>query len=214
MTALKTASDTRNSQSHESRRRLGSVEREKRGGTSERALRNAFLELLESRHVDEITIADIAARAGVHRATFFRHHLNKESLLGEIAAEQVRALSALTVPTFDEVGAEASVLRLCAYVHENRRLWTALLTGGAAGAMRDEHQRIAAGLAVERAAPDTWLPAELGIECATHNVFSTLAWWLRQPEGAVGIAAAADILHRLLGTIFSTRRVPGSLPTE
>lgn len=109
----------------------------------------------------------------------------------------------LTLPVLDAVDSQASVLRLCAYVHEHRRLWSTLLTGGAAGAMRAEHERIASELAADRLSANAWLPQELGVDVSIGLIFSTLVWWLRQRDGEVSISTAANILHRLLWSVLA-----------
>src|SRR5262249_9722475 len=75
---------------------------------SREALRGAFLELLETKALDQITIQEITERAGVGYVTFFRHHGTKESLLNEIAADQIRRLVELTLPVLDAVDSRAA----------------------------------------------------------------------------------------------------------
>lgn len=41
----------------------------------------ALLQLLEKKDYDEISVREIAERAGVHRATFYRHFRSKEDVL-------------------------------------------------------------------------------------------------------------------------------------
>jgi AcrR family transcriptional regulator len=48
-----------------------------------RALQEALFELARERSLDELTIADIAARAGVNRSTFYQHYSDKETLLAD-----------------------------------------------------------------------------------------------------------------------------------
>ena len=48
-----------------------------------RALQEALFELARERPLDEVTIADIAARAGVNRSTFYQHYSDKETLLAD-----------------------------------------------------------------------------------------------------------------------------------
>jgi AcrR family transcriptional regulator len=48
-----------------------------------RALQAALFELARERPLDEVTIADIATRAGVNRSTFYQHYSDKETLLAD-----------------------------------------------------------------------------------------------------------------------------------
>lgn len=185
-----------------------STQRDARAVKSGKAIRDAFLTLIEHKPLDQITIRDIVTEAGVHTATFYRHHATKEALLDEIAAEQIDQLVALTLPVLDKVDSQAANLALCTYVEEHRVLWTALLTGGAAAAMREEWVRISRSLAVERTPEGSWLPAELGVKCSINLIFETLAWWLGEPQGTVPIGTVSMILHRLLWSLQQPN-IPG-----
>jgi AcrR family transcriptional regulator len=172
--------------------------RDARAARSNEALRAALLALVERKPLEQITVREIAAEAGVHYATFFRHHATKEALLEDVAAEQIGRLVALTVPVLDRADRRAAVAALCHYVNEHRTLWTALLRGGAAGAMRDELLRLSRNVAVERAPLQNWLPLELGVTCSVSLIFETLAWWLAPSHGSVAIEEVAAMLDRLL----------------
>ncbi len=175
--------------------------RDARAVKSSVALRTALLSLIERKPLDQISVREIAAEANVHYATFFRHHATKEALLDSVAAEQIDRLVELTVPVLDSVDRQAAVRALCCYVDEHRLLWTVLLTGGAAGAMRDELLRISRGIAEERAPPESWIPVDLAVNCTVSLIFETLAWWLAPPQDTVPIARAAQMLDRLISAI-------------
>src|SRR3546814_6486390 len=106
------------------------------------ALREALLTLLENLSIDQITIRDIAATAGIGYTTFFRHHPTKEALLDDLAAEEIRELGELALSVMDADGARAASEGLFKLVWSRRPLWTVLLTGGAAAKLREELLRI------------------------------------------------------------------------
>jgi AcrR family transcriptional regulator len=162
------------------------------------ALHAAMLGLLERKPLDQITVRDIAAEAGISYATFFRHHSSKEALLDQIAAGEIERLVELAAPVLDAVDSEAAFVALCTYIEEHRALWTALLTGGAAATMRGALMQAAQRLAPERAPVDSWLPVELGILCSVGLVIEIITWWLRQPPAAVDVGQIALILDRLV----------------
>ena len=144
-------------------------------------MQDAFLELIELKPLDEITIKQITEHAGVSYPTFFRRYANKNELLVEIATDEVRALVGLSRDAFDQSKPRDS-FRLCRYVHEHRKLWSSLLNGGAADSMREEFKRFAHETAVSRPQANPWLPIELAVPFVTSGIFEILAWWLRQPE--------------------------------
>jgi AcrR family transcriptional regulator len=176
---------------------------------SGQALRAALLALLDRKPFAQITVREIAAEAGVHYATFFRHHPTKESLLDEVAADQIDRLVALTLPVLDAVDWKASFLALAEYVQQHRELWTILLTGGAAGAMRAELLRVSLEVARERGQELGWVPQELAVICTVSLIVEIVSWWLRQPEGALSVPQAAELLYRLV-LLPELRGAPGS----
>jgi AcrR family transcriptional regulator len=161
------------------------------------ALRRALLSLCERKQLDQISIRDIVAEAGVGYATFFRHHASKEELLDEIAAEQVRNLMALTMPLLDPTDTRVSCIALCKYVNEHRSIWSALLTGGAAEAMRAEFIRLAKEGTAHIQSSDA-LPVELGAVYGVGGAIEILTWWLRTPAGEYSEEQVAEFLDRLV----------------
>jgi AcrR family transcriptional regulator len=163
------------------------------------ALRLAMTELAAELPLDSITVRAIAARADVGYATFFRHYPDKEALLHDLAAGEIGALMAMTVPILFAADSRVASQALCAYVEERHKLWSALLTGGAAGTMREEFIRQAKLLAASQPNPDTWLPGDLRVVYATGGLVDVLAWWLQQsPRPAAD--DMAEILDRLVIT--------------
>lgn len=162
------------------------------------ALKEALLFLLRDRPFDQITIRDITATAGVHYATFFRHHPTKESLLDVTAREQIAKLSNLAMAIRGGDDYEAGFKALCTYVDAHRELFATLLNGGAAGAMREEWVRQSRMVADLESHVDSWLPSDLGVICAATLMAETLAWWLGQPRDKVSVDQASTILYRLI----------------
>ena len=147
-----------------------------------KALCDGLLDLLKSRAFDDISIREIVAAAGVGYNTFFRHYPDKESILHAIAAGEIRQLVSLSVPVLDAKDTLAACLALCSYVAENRKLWTTLLTGGAAGALREEFVRVSREVCENRPRGKEWVPLDIAIILVTSGIFELLAWWLRQNE--------------------------------
>ena len=161
------------------------------------ALRSALLALLEEKPFDQITIRDIAARSGTGYATFFRHHETKAGLLNDLAADEISALMKLALPVLLETNSRAAARTLCRYVDEHRKLWSALLTGGAAGPMREEFLRQAKQIPPQRSNPDSWLPDDLRVIYGVSSTVEILTWWLQRREDFT-VDQVAEILDRLV----------------
>jgi AcrR family transcriptional regulator len=181
-------------------KRRSSTIRDARMVRTDQALRDALLALVEREPLERITVRRICAEAGIHYATFFRHHVSKEALLEHVARDQIDRLVELSLPAQKSAQDSAGFLVLCAYVSEHRRLWTALLTGGAGGAMREELLSHAQGVAAKRGAANSWLPVDLATTCTVSLIVETIAWWLRQPPKRYTEESVAALLHRLLCT--------------
>lgn len=183
---------------HNTSRTSSSSSKDARAVRSGQALREALLALLERKPFEQITIRQICAEAGVHYATFFRHHPTKESLLDDIATDQIARLNELTMAVRAASDLRAGFRALCAYVDEHRALWSTLLNGGAGAAMREEWVRQSKRVAATEAPAHSWLPSELATICAATLIAETLAWWVAQPQGAYSVDEVSAILFRLL----------------
>jgi AcrR family transcriptional regulator len=175
-----------------------STAKDARAARSGAALRTAMLRLLERKSLEQITVRDICAEAGVHYATFFRHHAGKEALLEEIAADQIATLVDLTLPIKETTGDRMAFGALCDYVEKHCALWAILLNGGAGAAMRQEWLRRAQTVAEQTDSVGSWLPKELGTICSTSLIADTISWWLAQPTGSYSASQVAQILDRLV----------------
>ncbi len=163
-------------------------------------LRQALLLLLEHHSFDRITIRGICARAGVGYATYFRHYPDKSALLNDLAAAEVTELLTRALPTLFSVDSRASCVELCTYVHGRRELWLALLTGGAAGTLREEFARQSQELPATRAGGQKMvgkIPVELAVAFGVSAVVELLSWWLQHPE-SYDIEGIAEVINRLV----------------
>jgi len=142
----------------------------------------ALLSLLEERPFEQLTVREITAKADIGYATFFRHYPDKEALLSDLAASQISGLLAMTLPMLDTADTRGSARALCAYVWEHRKLWSALLTGGASSMLKDEFIRQAQQIAEARPRQDAWLPNDLSIVFYVTGTVEILAWWLKQND--------------------------------
>lgn len=171
---------------------------------SRSALHSALLELVAEMPFEDVTIAALAARAGVGYATFFRHYPTREALLAEIADGLIGELLALIRPLLMAGDPGAAALALTLFVDERRSLARALLVGAGDALRRDITGRaVAISKAADQAMPP-WLPHDLGVVHIAAATLTILGWWL--DRGADHSAATmADILNRL---VFSPTAQP------
>jgi AcrR family transcriptional regulator len=180
------------------RKNVGAMrQRNPRGRKTMHALHGAALELIEELPLEKITVDLIVARAGIGKATFYRHYATKEDLIDEIATDEIDRLVALSLPLLSLADTLPSSLEVARYVDERRHLWKVLLTGGAGGTMRRRLTQLATIRGASAAPP---FPADLPLDlCAVWGVAATaeiLAWWLRQEDPA-SVEVVAGYLDRL-----------------
>ena len=149
---------------------------------SRQAMRQALLKLIENQSLDQITIKEVTAEAGVSYPVFFRQFSSIEDLLADLATEEVRSLLTRTLPFFNAAAPSTNLAELCQHVQLRRALWKSLLTAGAASAMRSEFARISSEIAKKAPRANPWLPVELASAFVASGIFEILAWWLNQPE--------------------------------
>jgi AcrR family transcriptional regulator len=168
------------------------------------ALCSGLLSLLEERPFEQVTVREIVARADVGYATFFRRYPDKEALLHDLAAREINQLLGMAEPILYTVDSRASAQALCAYLWEHRKLWTALLTGGAAPILKEEFVRRAQRNVVERRSHKSSLPGDLSVVFSVAATIEILAWWLKQ-TAPPSVKRMAEILDRLVITATFVR---------
>ena len=161
------------------------------------ALRRALLELLDKKPLEQITIREIAATAGIGYNTFFRHHTSKEELVKELMTDELSQLIELSVTTLDTTNSTEAARALCRFVAEHDALWSTLLNGGAANTLRDEFIRLLRETAKSRVSSTSRLPADIGIKLVAVGTLELLAWWLEQSE-RIPVNQLADVFEKLV----------------
>ena len=64
------------------------------------AIRNAFVELIEEKGFDAITVKDITTKANINRGTFYTHYLDKFDLMTRCQEEIMHEMSSIAKRNF------------------------------------------------------------------------------------------------------------------
>jgi AcrR family transcriptional regulator len=150
---------------------------------SRAVLRSTLLGLLDREAFDAISIRDITREAGVGPATFYRHYETKADLLNDIAAHEMEALIDVSYPVLTRTGSHEAALALCHYVQDHKKLWTTLLTGGAAGAMHIAFQNRLRQSPPPPGMHRLEIPLDLRLAVAANGLIGVLSWWLSDGQG-------------------------------
>lgn len=178
---------------------------DRRTRRTRRFIRGALQTLLQDKAIEQITIKDIAREADIGYTTFFRHFPTKEAALADLADSEAAELIADSFPLLDTADSLASCVALCRHVQAKRRVWYALLTGGATGVVRDALVAHTLERSAQWPGPRTWLPAGVGTALVIGLTIETLTWWVSDARELTP-EHVAEIMHRLFVAELVDRR--------
>ena len=162
-------------------------------------LQEAMIELITEKGFDAITVGDIAERAMINRATFYRHYQDKYDLVAKIFEETANQLVENMKP-FNKDTSQSETenppeiwIQLFEHVAEHARLYRAMLgkNGSPWFATRMREHIIKLLLEDEkqwkhqmkpRQQVDPAMPPELPAMQLSHVLIGTIVWWLESEK--------------------------------
>jgi AcrR family transcriptional regulator len=145
-----------------------------------KAIRRALETLLQDTAIEQITAKQLAAEADIGYTTFFRHFPTKEAALADLADSEAEELLRHSLPLLSRAGSLTATTDMCRHIDARRRVWSALLLGGAAPLMRESLIRHTLEMSGDWPQGQPWLSAESGTSLIIGLVVETLGWWLAQ----------------------------------
>ncbi len=162
-------------------------------------LQEAMIELIAEKGFEAITVGDIAERAMINRATFYRHYQDKYDLVAKIFEETTNHLVENMKPIYKDTGSGTTEhppeiwIQFFEHVAEYDRLYRALLgkngSSWFAARMREhtikimsERERLweqpeESGQKIEPA-----VPQDLPVTQLSHVLIGTIVWWLESEK--------------------------------
>jgi AcrR family transcriptional regulator len=169
-----------------------------------KAIRRALESLLQETAIEQITAKQLAAEADIGYTTFFRHFPTKEAALADLADSEAEELLRHSLPLVSSAGSLSATTDMCRHVDAKRRVWSALLLGGAAPLMRESLVRHTLEMSGDWPQGQPWLPTESGTSLIIGLVVETLGWWLSQapdlPPDEVARIMDRLFIAQLVGT--------------
>jgi AcrR family transcriptional regulator len=144
------------------------------------ALAEALIDLAAASAFDRLTVREIAERADVGYATFFRHYPNKEALLLDVFGGIVAELADRLQPTADEGRLEEAGRALFDYVAA-RPARLRVLFAAMRGTSVEPEVRAAVEARVRSSRafrPPPGVPADLAAHHLAVASLALVAWWI------------------------------------
>jgi AcrR family transcriptional regulator len=156
-------------------------------------LQEAMIELISEKGFDVLTVGDIAERAMINRATFYRHYQDKYDLVAKIFEETTNELVANMQPFGKDkdqkgvVGPPEIWLQFFEHVINHAQLYRAMLgkngSSWFAARMREHNIKLMLEIEsqwqIEPGQPiDPAMPHELPTMQLSHVLIGTIVWWL------------------------------------
>jgi AcrR family transcriptional regulator len=175
---------------------MGPAATDRRIDRTRNAVTGAFNAMIfEGRRYDRIRVADLIARAGVGRSTFYEHYRGKDDVL----AETIRHPFAMLAAAVDADANVATLRDVLAHFHENRVHAKAIFMGAARRTIaRVLASMIEARLRVRAKAGGIAEPLALGVAAVAiaEGQLATIVAWTGG-DIASDAARLAATLHRI-----------------
>ncbi|WP_395638734.1 TetR/AcrR family transcriptional regulator [Pseudolysinimonas sp.] len=171
------------------------------------SLQQALFDLARERGLDEISVADIAERAGVNRSSFYQHYADKDTLLAD-AIDAVAEVAGADLPVFREITPEPPPILIgyLKHIEENAAVYARVFgSHGSPVAVARLRSRVlaiaSAAVATVEAPPLDDIPAEVRAAGLTGSVLGVLEAWLAQDPRPPVETAVSWMWRMLLGPV-------------
>lgn len=143
-------------------------------------LRDALVALVREGDYRTVTIRDIAKRANVGYATYFRHYADKEGLLLDLLEELLADLMGLLEPTLADEDASRSGALVFAHVRANADLYRVLISSQRSVDVLARASSVGMEALLRRHVPseDALLPPEAAVNHLIASFVALVEWWL------------------------------------
>jgi AcrR family transcriptional regulator len=155
---------------------------DRRIAKTQEAIKKAFVELMNEKHFDKITLQDISDRANVNRRTIYLHYMDKYDLLDKLIEEHINNLQemfeSLSETDFIE-GGQA----IFEYFQKNYLFFSTMLVGGGAANFRAQYIEFSVELlkneVVTAEGKNKGLSEDIILRFVSAAYVEVVEWWLK-----------------------------------
>lgn len=94
---------------------------------TKRLLLEALLTLLETKHIQQISVTELCGRAGINRTTFYKHYNTPNDILEELERKYAAEMAQLQD---DGMPAEKRIEACCVFLHQHKDMIRLLMRNG------------------------------------------------------------------------------------
>lgn len=155
---------------------------------SKRALKEAFLSLMQEKSFKEITITDIVQLADLNRGTFYKHYTYREDLLNEIIDDIITDLVASyrepykNSEIFEVSKLTANAIKLFDHVQKNANFYKLIIHAELLHSFQYRLCEILKELSLQdfhTPVVDSPIDKELAASYSAHALFGLLVEWIK-----------------------------------
>lgn len=167
---------------------------------TKRALKKTFIELLDQKPIDKITVAELAEKSDIGRGTFYIHYQDVYDLYDTIVSDTLSDLIQIFDATYPPHGSDNFhdlSEQLVTYIVERKQIFIALTSEGTDTDVLSQLNRLIAYkvLESEKLSADDYL-ANTAAHFAAHATLGVVVEWLQEEDAAKKIT-----LHQLINLI-------------
>lgn len=158
------------------------IKPDRRVAKTRKAIFQAFIDLLNSKDYDKLTVQDIIDQANVGRSTFYAHYESKEILLEQLTQELFHHL----FEREQDVSLEAYLAHLFQHFQKNQDRISSLLLSSNDYFLRSLRQELDHDLypmiSKEYFPQDDSVPESYRKHFVSSHFIASVTWWLTQRE--------------------------------
>ncbi len=89
---------------------------------SKRLLKDALMQLLSKKHINDISVSELCRTAQINRTTFYRHYQTPHDVLMDLEMDFVQSFHSTPVTSMDPDGMRQYAIRMCCFLYDNREI--------------------------------------------------------------------------------------------
>ena len=171
---------------------------DKRSNRTRQALTNALISLTLEKNYDNVTVRDLAERADIGYATFFRHFTDKDALLADVLEDTLTGLLELLQPVMNDPERTSRIV--FEYIGQHSDVVRVLLKTRNISPLMPRIFAFSSKVILEqfKPNPESLIPPEIAAHHMIASFIELIEWWLEHqmpyPPERMGVIASSLIM--------------------